>query len=131
MVSPWSGSGISATSFKIGTGLYFVVMAMMSSAIGGYLAGRLRNKWIGVHADEVYFRDTAHGFLAWAFASVLGAAVLATPATSMLGGVATGASQGAANSAAQASGPMDGYVDTLLRSNNPGTKPDAAKLVSK
>jgi hypothetical protein len=95
-------------------------MAMMSSAIGGYLAGRLRNKWIGVHTDEVYFRDTAHGFLAWAFASVLGAAVLATPATSMLGGVATGASQGAANSAAQASGPMDGYVDTLLRSNNPG-----------
>jgi hypothetical protein len=98
-------------------------MAMMSSAIGGYLAGRLRNKWIGVHTDEVYFRDTAHGFLAWAFASVLGAAVLATPATSMLGGVATGASQGAANSAAQASGPMDGYVDTLLRSNNPGQSP--------
>ena len=123
VVSPWSGSGISATSFKIGTGLYFVVMAMMSSAIGGYLAGRLRNKWIGVHTDEVYFRDTAHGFLAWAFASVLGAAVLATPATSMLGGVATGASQGAANSAAQASGPMDGYVDTLLRSNNPGQSP--------
>jgi hypothetical protein len=98
-------------------------MAMMSSAIGGYLAGRLRNKWIGVHTDEVYFRDTAHGFLAWTFASVLGAAVLATPATSMLGGVATGASQGAANSAAQASGPMDGYVDTLLRSNNPGQSP--------
>ena len=130
VVSPWSGSGISATSFKIGTGLYFVVMAMMSSAIGGYLAGRLRNKWIGVHADEVYFRDTAHGFLAWAFASVLGAAVLATPATSMLGGVATGASQGAANSAAQASGPMDGYVDTLLRSNNPGQNPTAQNSAS-
>ena len=44
VVSPWSGAGLSATSFKIGTGLYFVVMAMMSSAIGGYLAGRLRNK---------------------------------------------------------------------------------------
>lgn len=130
VVSPWSGSGISATSFKIGTGLYFVVMAMMSSAIGGYLAGRLRNKWIGVHADEVYFRDTAHGFLAWAFASVVGAAVLATPATSMLGGVATGASQGAANSAAQASGPMDGYVDTLLRSNNPGQNPTAQNFAS-
>jgi hypothetical protein len=120
VVSPWSGSGVSATTFKIGTGLYFVVMAMMSSAIGGYLAGRLRTKWTGVHTDEVYFRDTAHGFLAWAFASVLGAAVLATPATSMLGGVATGASQGAANSAAQ--GPMDGYVDTLLRSNNPAAQ---------
>jgi hypothetical protein len=122
VVSPWAGSGASATTFKIGTGLYFVVMAMMSSAIGGYLAGRLRTKWVGVHTDEVYFRDTAHGFLAWAFASVLGAAVLATPATSMLGGAATGASQGAANSAAQTSGPMDGYVDALLRSNNPSTQ---------
>ena len=46
-------------------------MVMISSAIGGYLAGRLRTKWTGVHSDEVYFRDTAHGFLAWAFASVL------------------------------------------------------------
>lgn len=121
VVSPWSGSGLSATTFKIGTGLYFIVMAMMSSAIGGYLAGRLRTKWVGVHDDEVYFRDTAHGFLAWAFASVLGAAVLATPATSMLSGVATGASQGAANSAAQSSGPMDGYVDLLLRTDKPVT----------
>lgn len=117
VVSPWSGSGVSATTFKIGTGLYFIVMAMMSSAIGGYLAGRLRTKWVGVHTDEVYFRDTAHGFLAWAFASVLGAAVLATPATAILGGAATGASQGAANSA-QASNPADPYVDLLLRTDN-------------
>src|ERR1700716_648244 len=94
VVSPWGNSGVPPTTFKIGTGLYFIVMAMISSAIGGYLAGRLRTKWVGVHTDEVYFRDTAHGFLAWAFASVLGAAVLATPATSMLSGAATGASQG-------------------------------------
>ncbi len=122
VVSPWSGSGVSATTFKIGTGLYFIVMAMMSSAIGGYLAGRLRTKWTGVHTDEVYFRDTAHGFLAWAFASVLGAAVLATPATSLLSGAVTGASQGAANTA-QSSGPVDGYVDLLLRSDNPSSQP--------
>jgi hypothetical protein len=61
-------------------------MVMISSAIGGYLAGRLRTKWAGVHSDEVYFRDTAHGFLAWAFASVLGAVLLASPATSLIGG---------------------------------------------
>lgn len=73
VVSPWAGSGVSATTFKIGTGLYLVVIAMLSSSIGGYLAGRLRSRWISVHSDEVYFRDTAHGFLAWAFASVLGA----------------------------------------------------------
>ena len=117
-VSPWGNSGVSTTTFKIGTGLYFIVMAMISSAIGGYLAGRLRTKWTGVHTDEVYFRDTAHGFLAWAFASVLGAILLASPATSLFSGAATGAAQAVANS--QSSGPMDGYVDTLLRSDTAG-----------
>ncbi|MEZ0081523.1 hypothetical protein [Bradyrhizobium japonicum] len=117
MVSPWAGSGISATTFKITTGLYLIVIAMISSSIGGYLAGRLRSSWDGVHADEVYFRDTAHGFIAWALASVIGAAVLATPATSLIGGTAAGVTHAAAASAGQSSGPMDGYVDTLLRSD--------------
>jgi hypothetical protein len=115
VVSPWAGSGVSATTFKITTGLYLIVIAMIASSIGGYLAGRLRSAWDGVHADEVYFRDTAHGFIAWALASVLGAAVLATPATSLIGGTAAGVSQAAVASATQSSGPMDGYVDTLLR----------------
>lgn len=117
-VSPWGNSGASATTFKIGTGLYFIVMAMLSSAIGGYVAGRLRTKWVGVHTDEVYFRDTAHGLLAWATASVIGAVLLATPAVSLLGGAASGATQAAANSV-QSSGPMDGYVDSLLRPSDP------------
>jgi hypothetical protein len=71
VVSPWSDAGVSATTFKIGTGLYLIVVAMLASSIGGYIAGRLRTRWVGVHSDEVYFRDTAHGFIAWAFASVL------------------------------------------------------------
>src|SRR3981189_3242647 len=104
VASPWGNSGVSTTTFKVGTGLYFIVMAMISSAIGGYLAGRLRTKWTGVHTDEVYFRDTAHGFLAWAFASVLGAILLASPATSLLGGAASGATQALGNST-QSSGP--------------------------
>ena len=120
-VSPWGNSGVSTTTFKIGTGLYFIVMAMISSAIGGYLAGRLRTKWTGVHSEEVYFRDTAHGFLAWAFASVLGAVLLASPASSLLGGAASGATQAVANSS-KSSGPMEGYVDTLLRSDTPATQ---------
>ncbi|MDP1585159.1 MAG: hypothetical protein Q8M18_17200 [Bradyrhizobium sp.] len=118
VVSPWSGSGVSATTFKIGTGLYLLVIAMIASSLGGYIAGRLRTRWIGVHSDEVYFRDTAHGFIAWAFASVLGAVLLATPATSLIGGAVTGASQGAATAASQ-SGPMDGYIDTLFRADTP------------
>jgi hypothetical protein len=120
VVSPWGNSGVSATTFKIGTGLYFVVMAMISSAVGGYLAGRLRMKWVGVHTKEVQFRDTAHGFLAWAAASVLGAVLLASPASSLIGGSLSGATQAAANSAQ--SSPMDGYVDSLLRSDNPSAQ---------
>ena len=53
--------------------------------MGGYLAGRLRTKWVHVHTDEVYFRDTAHGFLAWAVALVITAAFLASAASSMVG----------------------------------------------
>src|ERR1700750_690247 len=116
VVSPWGSSGVSATTFKIGTGLYFIVMAMISSAIGGYLAGRLPTKGVGVQTTDVHFRDTAHGFLAWAAASVLGAVLLASPASSLVGGTLVGATQGAAN-AAQSS-PVNGYVDALLRSDN-------------
>ena len=127
-VSPWGNSGVSTTTFKIGTGLYFIVMAMMSSAIGGYLAGRLRTKWVGVHTDEVFFRDTAHGFLAWAAASVIGAVLLASPATLLATGATSGATQAAAG-AAQSSGPMEGYVDTLLRSDTaqPSTNPQDSR----
>lgn len=117
VVSPWAHSGVSATSFEIGTGLYFIVMAMISSAVGGYLAGRLRNRWLGVQSSEILFRDTAHGFLAWALASLLGAILLASPATSLLSSATSGAAQSVGSS--QSAGPMDGYVDMLLRPDNP------------
>src|SRR5947209_6359836 len=124
VVSPWSHSNASATTFEIGTGLYFIVMAMISSAVGGYLAGRLRNRWVGVQSTEVLFRDTAHGFLAWALASVLGAILLASPATSLLSSATSGAAQAVGNS--QSAGPMDGYVDMLLRRDNPAAESTAA-----
>ena len=121
-VSPWLGSGVSATTFKIATGIYLIVIAMISSSVGGYIAGRLRTRWVGVLSDEGYFRDTAHGFVTWAFASVLGALLLATPAASIMGSAATGAAQGVAQNA----GPMDGYLDTLLRSDTPAANANAA-----
>src|SRR3954463_7556566 len=123
-VSPWGNSGVSATTFEIGTGLYFIVMAMISSAVGGYLAGRLRNRWIGVQSSEVQFRDTAHGFLAWALASVLGAILLASPATSLLSSATSGAAQAVASS--ESAGPMDGYVDMLLRPQDPAAENTSA-----
>jgi hypothetical protein len=102
VVSPWGGRGVSSTTFEIGTGLYFIVMAMISSGLGGYLAGRLRRKSNGLETPEVQFRDTAHGFLAWAVASSVGAVLLASPASSLLGSATGGAVQAAA-SASQSS----------------------------
>jgi hypothetical protein len=100
-VSPWSDSGVSASTFKTGTGIYLVCVAVMSSAVGGYLAARLRTKWVGVHTHEVFFRDTAHGFIAWAFATLLSAAAgqaAPAPASSPVGGNPIPAAPSGANS---------------------------------
>ncbi|MEA2980958.1 MAG: hypothetical protein QOF09_2781 [Alphaproteobacteria bacterium] len=123
VVSPWADQGVSSTTFAVGAGIYLVVVAMLSSTVGGYLAGRLRNRWAGVHNDEVYFRDTAHGFLAWAFATVLGATVLGAATTHILAGASAGLIPAAGASAGMAaSNPTDSYVDTLLRTDTaPGT----------
>ena len=111
-VSPWSNAGVSAGAFKLATGVYLIVVSMLSSTIGGYLAGRLRTKWIGLHSEEALFRDTAHGFLAWAFAAVLGAAALGAAATY----VVSGAAQGAGQTATQSTGSAANYfVDMLFR----------------
>src|SRR5689334_18908594 len=67
-VSPWSSAGMSAASFGVSTILWLSFTQLLSSALGGYLAGRLRGRWNDAPPDEVYFRDTAHGFLAWAIA---------------------------------------------------------------
>ncbi len=122
-VSPWSNSGPSATTFKVGTGIYLCVIAMLASTVGGYLAGRLRTKWTGLHTNEVVFRDTAHGFLAWAFATVISAALLGSATTTIVGGTAAGATQ-AAGAAAQGSGVQTGYyVDALFRADSPAAQP--------
>jgi hypothetical protein len=92
---------------------------MLSSTVGGYLAGRLRNRWAGVHHDEVYFRDTAHGFMAWALATVLGATILGGATTHILAGATAGSVPAAAASANPAGSATDPYVDTLLRNDAP------------
>jgi hypothetical protein len=58
-VSPWGNSGVSTSTFQISAGIYLIVVAMLASTIGGFIAGRLRTKWVGVHTHEVFFRDTA------------------------------------------------------------------------
>jgi hypothetical protein len=122
-ISPWSNSGISSGTFKVGAGIYLIVVAMLASTIGGYVAGRLRTKWVGVHSDEVAFRDTAHGFLAWAFAAVIGSAVLGGAATYLVGGAAQGAAQGVSQGATASQsvgGANEYFVELLLRPNPAG-----------
>ena len=113
-ISPWSDSGVSAATFKTGTGIYLVVVAVMSSAVGGYLAARLRTKWVGVHTNEVFFRDTAHGFLAWAFATLISASALGSVTAYLANGTAAGLS-GAASQTARSVNPAGIYVDKLFR----------------
>jgi hypothetical protein len=117
VVSPWGNEGVSGTTFHIASGVYLLAVATMASALGGYIAGRLRTKWIGVERDEVYFRDTAHGFLAWALASLVGAGLLASVAAGIVNSTVLGASQGAAAGgvAASSSGVAETYIDRLLR----------------
>jgi hypothetical protein len=113
-ISPWADAGISATTFKIGAGIYLCCVAVIASAIGGYLAARLRTRWTGLHTNEIFFRDTAHGFLAWAFATVLSASVLGAATTHITSGAAAGAGA-AAGQAAQNINPAELYVDRLFR----------------
>jgi len=113
-ISPWAGSGVSATTFKVGAGIYLCCVAVMASAVGGYLAARLRTKWTGVNTNEVFFRDTAHGLVAWAFATVLSASVLGAATTHIASALVAGAGAGAGQ-AAQNIRPADLYVDRLFR----------------
>jgi hypothetical protein len=110
-VSPWASSGVSSTTFSVGTGLYLIVTAMLASTVGGYIAGRMRTRWSAVHTDEVYFRDTAHGFLAWACATVLSAAVLGAAGTAIVSGATAGLTQRNSTDG----GPAAIYVDQLFR----------------
>jgi len=129
-VSPWSNAGASATAIGVGAGVWFLVVQWLSSAFGGYMAGRLRTKWAAMHSDEVFFRDTAHGFLAWGLATLLTAWLLASivgGAASLGANVASGAAQGASQGAVQTVGSSgmsaDAMLDTLFRPTNPTATP--------
>jgi hypothetical protein len=119
-VSPWSNTGASAATIGKGAIAWLILTQILASAMGGYLAGRLRTKWTHVHTDEVYFRDTAHGFLVWAVGLVITATFLTAAATSFAGGAAqrtanTPAANGTDESVVS---PNSYFVDELLRSNN-------------
>jgi hypothetical protein len=112
LASPWPGRAPSPGGFTPILGAGIVAVQVVSSALGGYLAGRLRTKWLNLHSHEAHFRDTAHGLLAWAVSTVVGAILLATvfgaPAVQdapvpMDPGAMTALTQDATNIAAQIS----------------------------
>jgi hypothetical protein len=144
--SPWAGEGISGSTAGVSTIIWVTVVQLLASVLGGYLAGRLRTRWVTVHTDEVFFRDTAHGFLAWAVSTLLMATLLSSAAGTALssglkagGAVAksaatlAGAGAGAAGAAAAGGGnsensnPLGYFVDSLFRvDRDRASSPNAA-----
>ena len=132
-VSPWSSNNPSVTTFTVLAAAWFIAVQLFASGVGGYIAGRLRTGWAGVHTDEVFFRDTAHGLLVWAVGAVIAAALLASAASSAvsgaahLAGAATEAVGSATGQAASTMGDPTGYFsDMLWRSDHPAQGDQAA-----
>ena len=126
-VSPWAGEGIGAKGLGLTAIIWLAVTQIIASGMGGYLAGRLRVKWSNMHGDEVYFRDTAHGFLSWAVATLVTATLIAGSISSVIGsgvqatanvasGAVTAASSAAGAHAKNGAGDSSDYfIDTLFR----------------
>ena len=126
-VSPWANEGVGAKGLGITAIVWLAVTQIIASGMGGYLAGRLRVKWANMHGDEVYFRDTAHGFLAWAVATLVTVTLIAGSVSSVIGsgvqagasvasGAASAMSSAAASHADKSSGnSSDYFIDTLFR----------------
>jgi hypothetical protein len=131
-VSPWSNAGASASAIGIGAIVWLIVTQIMAGTMGGYLAGRLRTKWTNTHTNEVFFRDTAHGFLVWAVGLVITAAFLASAATSLVGRGAQLSAVSSANAtgtqAAAVPDPNDYFLYTLFRSDRLLPYPDDASV---
>ena len=138
-VSPWSFEGVTAETFGWSSIAWLTFTAIAASGLGGYLAGRLRTKWSNLHGDETYFRDTAHGFVSWAVATLLTAALLTSAIGGILGAGAkvAGATAGAAASTAggiaaagagsaamgNEEGDVQYWVDSLFRANPTAAQP--------
>jgi len=121
-MSVWSGKGADGDTIGWTAVAWLAFTQLASAGVGGYIAGRLRTRWQGVHTDEVYFRDTAHGFLSWALGTLLMVALMGSVAGSAItgtvkaaGAVVSGAAT-VAGGAASAAGGAVGMVGTAAAS---------------
>jgi hypothetical protein len=125
-VSPWTNVGMSAPAVGALAAVWFIVVQWLSAGLGGYVTGRLRTRWANTHTHEVFFRDTAHGFVTWATATIGVTIVIASVAMGAAGSTAKVAAQGGsglaqgAGHAAMQNGAAGAYdVDRLFRSSQP------------
>ena len=140
-VSPWSNNNVSVTTFGILAAAWFIAVQLFASGVGGYLAGRLRTRWVSVHTDEVYFRDTAHGLIVWGVGAILTVWLLTSGAASVVSGAAHaggsaleaagtaagGPSAQAASQATSSEGSSAAYfTDMLFRTDHPDASGDPA-----
>lgn len=128
-ISPWENQGFAAGTVGIAAIAWLTFTQIVASGMGGYLAGRLRTKWVDTHTNEIYFRDTAHGFLTWAVALLVSAVLLTTTISSLIGGsakvigsVAGGATATAVNNAGEGSSmlsksSMEYFTRSLFRAS--------------
>jgi hypothetical protein len=111
-INPWPGLGASAGAVTAMAGIWLILTQWVASGFGGYITGRLRTRWHSTHTHEVFFRDTAHGFITWSLATVVVACV------------AIMAGAGAIKAAGQASEGAYAYeIDSLFRSTQPTAAP--------
>ena len=119
LASPWPRIGAATAAFTTVTAIWLITSQWIASGVGGYVAGRLRTRWVGTHTHEVFFRDTAHGFVTWAVATVVGALLLASATFSVIdtginAASSMAAAPGSANARPDSIPPYE--MDLLLRS---------------
>ncbi|MBV6752934.1 hypothetical protein KV580_21665 [Pseudomonas chlororaphis] len=120
-MSPWAGEGLGAKGLGVSAIIWLAVTQILASGMGGYLAGRLRVKWVNLHDDEVYFRDTAHGLLAWAVATLVTVTLVAGSVSGLIGGGVKAGTATASSSVllGKATDSSDYYIDKLFRDDRP------------
>ena len=128
VISPWQNEGVSLQAIGWSTIIWLTLTQIVSAGLGGYIAGRLRTRWTDINIDEIYFRDTAHGLVSWAVATLLVATLILSSAGAVISGSAkAGASlAGGAASAVPVIGDAvsessDYFTDVLLRTE-PGAE---------
>lgn len=116
------------------SGVWVLLVQVLSFGLAGYVAGRMRMRLVGLHSDEVEFRDGMHGVLAWALGILIGALMLwaaASTATSF-----SSPSTGARAESRSAPAFLAFELDRLFRSNrtasegiDASTREEAGRIV--